>query len=329
MCQKESNLILFYDTILIGDKMNILLYGSEQFLIDQEIKKILGKNKVDNISVTKYDLTENSLKPIIEDCSTISLFDDKKAIIVSNASIFNRGKSDDNIDMLEAYLANPNPNSILILINSNTTVDNTKKITKIMKEHGTIKEFNNNNIFDTVKTLCDGYKMDRDAIQMLIDRVGPNLAIIETELNKLKIYKIDDKKITVDDVVELASISIDTDIFKFIDHIISRNKDTAMTIYEEMMKQGEEPVKIIALLASKFRLMYQATELTRSGYSQQDISSTLGVHIYPVKLAINAGLKYESNLMLHYMKELSELDIKIKTGKVNPILGLELFILDI
>jgi len=309
--------------------VNYLLYGSEQFLVDQEIRKVIEKYKIDSISITKYDLIDDSLKSIIEDCSTISLFDDKKVIIVNNATIFNRGKTDDYIGMFEAYLENSNPNTILVLVNPNTTVDSTKKTTKLVKERGVIKELNNNNIYDTVKSLCGEYKIDKEAIQLLIDRVGHNLAIIDSELSKLKIYKIEDKRIKVDDVRELTSLTIDTDIFKFIDHIIGRNKDAAMVIYEEMMKQGEEPVKIIALLASKFRLMYQATELTRSGYSQQDISSTLGVHIYPVKLAISAGLKYDSTLLLEYMKELSDLDIKIKTGKINPILGLELFILKV
>ena len=102
-----------------------------------------------------------------------------------------------------------------------------------------------------------------------------------------------------------------------------------MKIYSEMIKQGEEPIKIIALLASKFRLMYQAVELTKSGCSQQDIASTLGVHIYPVKLAIQAGMKYNMKLVLDYLNKLSDLDINIKTGQIEPILGLELFILDV
>ena len=82
---------------------------------------------------------------------------------------------------------------------------------------------------------------------------------------------MDEKIITNEDVINLTTVNIDTDIFKFIDHIIQKEKDMAMKIYSEMIKQGEEPIKIIALLASKFRLMYQSVELTRSGCSQQDI----------------------------------------------------------
>lgn len=309
--------------------MNYLLYGTEQFLIEQELKKIIKKYKIDEISITKYDLSIDSLKNILDDSMTISLFEENKMIIVNNANIFNRGKSDDNIDSLVQYLANPNPNTIIIFINPNATVDTTKKITKLIKEKGILKELNTSNPVDMIKDICTDYKIDRESINLLINRVGNNMSIVENELRKLMLYKIDDKTITKEDIINLTSVNIDTDIFKFIDHIIQKEKDMAMKIYAEMIKQGEEPIKIIALLASKFRLMYQATELTRSGYSQQDIANTLSVHIYPVKLAIQAGLKYNSKLLLKYLDKLADLDISIKTGKTDPVLGLELFILDV
>ncbi len=309
--------------------MNYLLYGTEQFLIEKELDKIINKYKVGEISVTKYDLSIDSLKNILDDSMTISLFDENKLIVVNNANIFNRGKTDDFIDLLVKYLSDPNPNTILVFINPNSTVDATKKITKLIKEKGIIKELNTINPADLIKNICENYKIDRESINLLISRIGNNMALIESELQKLMLYKIDDKVITKEDVINLTSVNIDTDIFKFIDHIINKEKDLAMKIYSEMIKQGEEPIKIIALLASKFRLMYQAVELTKSGCSQQDIASTLGVHIYPVKLAIQAGMKYNMKLVLDYLNKLSDLDINIKTGQIEPILGLELFILDV
>ena len=309
--------------------MNYLLYGTESFLVEQEIKKIISKYAIDEISITKYDLSIDSLKSILDDSMTVSLFDENKMIVVNNANIFNRGKNDDNIDLLTQYLSNSNPSTILVFVNSNATIDSTKKITKLIKEKGVIKELNTTNPIEIIKNICDGYKIDKECINLLIDRVGNNVSIIEQELNKLMLYKINDKIITKEDIINLTSVNIDTDIFKFIDHIIQKEKDMAMRIYTEMIKQGEEPIKIIALLASKFRLMYQAVELTRSGCSQQDISTTLGVHIYPVKLAIQAGLKYNNKLLLNYLNKLADLDISIKTGKIDPVLGLELFILDV
>ncbi len=310
--------------------MNYLLYGEESYLIEKEIEKIVAKQGLEEINLIRYDYTIDSLSKILEDCETVSFFSDKKGVIVDNAVLFNRGKgTEEDTNKLLPYLKSPNPSTILIFLNHNASVDNTKKITKAMKEIGVLKELSNSNPFSEIEEMFDGYKIEKSSIRLFQERVGDDLTILKEEANKLRLFKIEEKEITKEDILSLTTVTIDTDIFKFIDYIIGREKGKALAMYEEMIKEGEEPIKIIALLASKFRLMYQSTELTRLGYSQQDISSTLGVHIYPVKLAIQSGLKYKTSLLLRYMKQLSELDIQIKTGKIEPILGLELLLLEV
>lgn len=310
--------------------MNYLLYGEENYLLEKEIEKIIAKNGLEEINLVRYDYTFDSISKILEDCSIVSFFSEKKGIIVDNAILFNRGKgTEEEINALLSYLKAPNPTTILIFLNHNATVDNTKKLTKAIKESGVLKELSASNPLSEIEEMFDGYKIEKSNIRLFQERVGEDLAIVKEEANKLRLYKLEEKEITKEDILSLTTVTIDTDIFKFIDYIIGKEKGKALSMYQEMIKEGEEPIKIIALLASKFRLMYQATELTRLGYSQQDISSTLGVHIYPVKLAIQSGLKYQNKLLLSYMKQLSELDIKIKTGKIEPILGLELLLLEV
>ena len=57
--------------------MIYLFYGEEEFLIDSEIKKLISKNKIDSNSISRYDLDIDSIKSVIDDACTISLFDDK------------------------------------------------------------------------------------------------------------------------------------------------------------------------------------------------------------------------------------------------------------
>ncbi len=310
--------------------MNYLLYGTENFLIEKEIEKILKKEGIEEVDLSRYEYGVDSLKTILEDATTIPFFAEKKGIIVENAVFFNRGKGteEETLELL-SYLKNPNPASILLFINHNATVDTTKKITKEMKNHGVLKELTVLNPTQNVEEMFTGYKIEKSVIHLFQERVGSDLNELLKEAEKLRLYKVEEKVITKEDVLELTTVTIDTDIFRFMDYIIQKEKEKALIMYEEMIKEGEEPIKMIALLASKFRLMYQASELTRLGYSQADISSLLGVHIYPVKLAIQAGLKYPRALILSYMKKLSELDIHIKTGKIEPVLGLELLFLEV
>ena len=310
--------------------MNYLLYGEEEYLINNEIDKIIKKEKIEELSISNYDLEIDSIKNIIDDCQTVSLFDPKKIVIVNNCNYFNRVKNDENdINLLLDYLNNYNPGTILIIISHNSSIDNTKKITKKIKEIGKIVELNNTNINTIVKKMFNDYIISSDNIKLLIDRVGSDISILNEEVEKLKIYKIDDKEITKEDIIECATYNIDIDIFKFIDNIISKNKKDALVTYNELLKYNEEPLKIIVLLASKFRLMYQTKVLYSRGISNNEIATILGVHAYPVKLAIQSSMKYPEKLLLKYLDMLADLDCDIKTGKIDPELGLQLFILKV
>lgn len=311
--------------------MNYLLYGTERFLIDKEIKNIINKHKIEDINISKYDLEINTIKEILDDANTVSLFSSNKLIMVENSFIFSRitSKKIDNTDLLEEYLKLDN-DTIIIFINLNEKLDSVKKIVKLIKEKGKILEFNpSKNINSAIKTMFDDYKLENDVTQLLISRVGNNLDLLYQEIEKLKIYKIEDKFIAKEDVLNLTTEVIDIDIFKFVEDIINKNKKEAIITYKELLKLNEEPIKIVALLASKFRLMYQATTLAKKGYTEEQISEILNVHKYPVHLAIVAGYKYNPKILLKYLNDLADLDIGIKTGEKDKELALELFILSL
>lgn len=310
--------------------MNYLLYGLEDFLINNEIDKIIKKEKIDDLSINHYDLTIDSIKSIIDDCQTISLFEDKKINIIDNCNYFNRlPNKEEDINMLLDYITNYNPSTILIIISHNETIDNTKKITKKLKDNGVIIECNKVEPIIIAKKLLDGYKINDLNLHLLLDRVGMDTGILVQEIEKLKTYKYDEKEITKEDILACSIDNIDTNIYKFIDNIISKKKDEALKTYYELLKNNENPSNIIGLLASKFRLMYQVVILNKKGMNNNEISKLLGVHAYPVKLALESSKRYPEKVLLKYLKSLANLDLDIKTGKINPELAIELFILNV
>ena len=311
--------------------MIYLLYGTEDLLIKNEINKIMSANNIDEVNISRYNLEEVLLKDIIEDANTISIFSDKKLIIVDNSYIFIRATKkviEQDTDILIDYINKPNPLTILVFIINNEKLDSVKKICKLIKEKGKILELNTpSNINNYVLKLFDDYKIDYNNINLLIKRVGNDLGILKEEVDKLKIYKIDDKIINKEDIINLTNKNIDTNIFIFIDNIINKNKIDALNTYQEMLKLNEEPIKIIIMLANKFRLMYQACELSKKGYNIDEIADKLNSKRYPVQLAIEKGYKYDSKIILHNLEELADMDVNIKMGLIDKEIALELFIL--
>lgn len=310
--------------------MIYLLYGSNNYLINQKVEEI-NKN-IDKMSINNYSLEDTLLENIIEDASMNDLFNLNKTIIVNNAYIFNattnKKQKEQNIDILFNYLSNPNPNTTIIFITNNQKLDERKKITKLLKDKYKVIEFNKDtNVKDQVKLLLKDYNITPNLIDLFIDRVGNDLYILENEIEKLKLYK-DNNTITIEDITNLTNKNINTDIFNLIEHIINKDSKNAYIEYQEIVKV-EEPIKIIIMLANQFRIIYQAKELYKKGYTENDISSYIGIHPYRIKLALSKSRNYDSELILNYLYELANMDLQIKKGLIDPSVALELFIINI
>lgn len=312
--------------------MVYILYGTIDYLINKYINKIIDDNKVGEFDINKYDLTNTSLTDIINDASSMSLFGEKKVIIVNNSYIFTgstKKYTEQNVDELENYINNNNENTILIFVVNNEKLDDRKKITKLIKKNGIVKDFNTIDNITLVKNLFDNYSISTDNIKYLIERVGDDTTLLANEVEKIKTYKDKDLNITKDDITNLTTKSLEINNFKLIDAIIKKDKALALSLYQERLKLNEEPIAIIISLANQIRIMYQVKQLYLNGYTENNIASILKIHPYRVKLAAQNSKKYDSDILLNYISKLANLDINIKNGKIDKKLGLELFIISL
>ncbi len=304
--------------------MIYVVYGKEEYLVDQKVKELAP------ISIN-YDLEFDSLKDVLFDASMMTLLGDKKYIVVNNPYFLSIAKEGDPVidtSMLEDYLNNINPNTVLIFKYYKDKLMESKKITKLLKNKGVFYEFNKTNNLDIIKDKLDGFKIDKESINILLDRVGDNTGILINEIEKLKTYKYDSKEITKEDVLTINKYE-EIDFFKFIDHIINKEKNLALNEYFSLLNQKEEPIKILIVIASKIRLMYQVKVLSEKGYTVNDIANQLETKTYPVQLAGVAAKKYSKEKLLNTLINIGELDENIKTGKVVPASALELFIINL
>ena len=308
--------------------MLYLLNTQENFLINKEKDKIIQENNIDEINVNEYDLEETSIKDIIDDCSTYSLFNEKKVVVVNNSYLFASKKSkEEDLKILEDYLNNYNPDTILIFT-INDKLDERKKVTKLIRKVGKVLELDIKDIKSIVKEMFEPYKIENNLITLFIDRVGNDLTLINNKINKIKIYKDKDLEITKEDIISLTTENIEANIFLLIDSIINKNKKEALLIYNKLIDLNEEPIAIIIALANKIRSIYQTKELYKKGYKESDIASILGVkpgYLYYLKDSLN---KYESYKLSNLLEQLADLDYGIKKGTISKKQALELFIIE-
>ena len=288
---------------------NYIIVGNDKITLEEKIKEL---NKDNSSEIVYYDLLETSIERLIEDLDTINFLTTSKIIVGTNAVFLSSDKSKNeyNVELLEKYLNNPNKDNYLILVVDN--LDKRKKIVSSIISKCTVIE-EDINIDSIIKRVLSDYKMDNRSIALLKEYCSNNNERIINELEKIKLYKQDDKTITIDDVKLLVKEDIDDNIFHFVDSILDGNKEYAFKMYHNFLLNGETVVKMIALITNKIRLIYQVKTL--SNYTDKDISKMLGVHEYPIKLAREKSYKYTSNKLLEDLYKLAELDLNIKSGE--------------
>ena len=97
-------------------------------------------------------------------------------------------------------------------------------------------------------------------------------------------------------------------------------------MYQELLKRGEEPIKIIVLLANQFRTIFQVKRMLLMTNDNYEIAEKLKIHPYRVKLAKQISIS--EDMLLKYLEDLADLDADIKMNKVNKEAALEMFFLN-
>lgn len=177
---------------------------------------------------------------------------------------------------LEAYLADPVPYSIVVLTAPYEKLDERKKITKELKRKAVLveaKKLGDHELKGWVKERVEAssVRIDEQATELLLELAGTNLMMLTNELDKMVLYTEAEKHITVEVVEKLVAKSLEQNIFTLVDHVLQRKMESAMTILHDLLRQNEEPIKILSVMAGQVRLMYQVKELSRQGYSQQKL----------------------------------------------------------
>ncbi|WP_026693937.1 DNA polymerase III subunit delta [Peribacillus kribbensis] len=316
-----------------------LFFGTESFLINETkqvlIQNLLAEDELDfNLSV--FDMEETPVEAALEDAETLPFMGERRLVFLQNAYFLtaekNKSKVEHNVSKLESYLNDPAPYSIVVIVAPYEKLDERKKMTKELKRKASVLEAKKLSeqeirIWIRERTAAADVQIEEPAIDLLMEISGTNLMMLANEIEKLALYSHDTRLITPETVEMLTAKSFEQNIFTLIERVLQRNIQEALSIYYELLRQNEEPIKILSVMAGQIRLLYQVKELTRQGYGQQKIASVLKVHPYRVKLATEKTRRFSERELMVLIHQLAEADYKIKTGQADKKLAIELILL--
>ena len=249
---------------------------------------------------------------IISACRRYPMMADKQVIIVKEAQDI-RGE----MDLLEKYVENPTPTTLLVICYKYKTIDKRKKISKLLKANGVLletKKLYDNQVLTWMRADLQnrGYKIEPKAAAMLGEFLGTDLSKISNELGKLEIVLPKGSTITPANIEENIGFSKDFNVFELRSAIGERNQFKAYQIVNNFAQNPREnplPKTLPQVFSFFIQLMkYHGTK----DKNPKSVAALIGINPYFMKDYDVAIKNYSMKKVSQVLNSLRDIDVKSK-----------------
>lgn len=306
--------------VLSGDDI-----GQFEWMKEQLLKKV-GYDSSD-LNYSYFDMKETAYSEVELDLVSLPFFADEKIVILDHfvdvTTAKKRYLTDDELQSFEGYLSAPLETTRLIVI-AEGKLDSKRRIVKLLKRDAQLLEATElkeqelrAHFAEEIKSL--GLAIDSQAFDQLLIKSGFVFSEIQKNLEFLKTYK-GASSITITDIEEAIPKTLQDNLFDLIQMILKKQIDSARSLVKDLRLQGEDEIKLLAILLSQFRIYTQVKLLKQEGRTESQIVSDLSeltgrkVNPYQVKFA----LRDSRGISLSYLEQaiclLINTDFQMKSG---------------
>lgn len=255
----------------------VLIYGPDEGLVsirkNEILQKILPDYKTSLSLITLSSATIKDKTGIINsEYNSTSLFgNDKKVVLIEDA--------DNSISkILEEIFSKPqnSDNFILITADDLDSKSSLKRFAEFNQYFASLPCYKDdiNAIMQIVnlKLRKEGFKYNAEVVKYLTESFGGNRLIILSELDKLVIYKDQDKNLTIEDVKACIQDNSEGNINDFVNNLASLNIEKAYKELQNLYSEGIFPVAIIRTTIAYFIKLQLYKYQTQNGISFEEIA---------------------------------------------------------
>lgn len=172
-----------------------------------------------------------------------------------------------------------------------------------------------------------GLEWERGSVPYLVERAGQSLEQLEMELQKLANYAHGAGRVGRHEIDLLVPESRESRVFALTDAVLAKNREEALSVLEELLRQGETPIGLVGLLAYQVRMVGLAKAALEEGIKPQDLAKTLKAHPFVAQKAATQSRRFNWNELYELIQELAAADLKLKSSGLPAQLVLEQVIL--
>ncbi|MDR0878539.1 MAG: DNA polymerase III subunit delta [Treponema sp.] len=238
--------------------------GKKQDAIDEIRRGLVGGQEGTSPEETSFYAGETSVSQMVAALRNGSLFAPSRLFLIKNAELI---KKKDEVELLASYMVSPQADTALILISDET------KLAKgledaVSKDKKTIFwELFENQKLEWVTSFFrrEGYTVDPDGIETILEMVENNTDALRRECTRLMLFLGKDTHIGAADVEEWLSHTREESSFTLFSRIAAGDLSKSVESLHTLLAAKEMPPRIFGGLAGCFRKLRDYLILAKSG----------------------------------------------------------------
>ncbi|MFS9022439.1 DNA polymerase III subunit delta [Streptococcus infantis] len=306
-----------------------LFTGADQGQYDimkTQVLKQIGYDPAD-LNFAYFDMKEVDYKSLELELVSLPFFTDEKIVILDHFVDITTAKkrylTDDELKSFEDYLENPLPSSKLVIF-AEGKLDSKRRLVKLLKRDAKVFEAIEPKEQE-IRTYFQKWAQEQGltfagkSFEQLLIKSGFQFSEIQKNLLFLDAYK-DNGDIKEEDIVEAIPKTLQDNIFDLTQLILGKKIVQARDLVKDLTLQGEDEIKLIAIMIGQFRLYTQVKILQESGQTEAQMVSSLGHYLgrnpnpYQIKFALRDTRGLSLKFLQDSIRYLIQADYQIKTG---------------
>lgn len=308
-----------------------LLYGEEIHLTDLIVKtlkkKILnGNTSYMNLNVFRDDYDE---KDVINAYNTIPMIGNIKMVICYDSGFFTSNKKRESIVSL---LNDINDGSHIVFVEKK--IDSKNNQFKAYKENQNAYNFRSREEVDIKKYIVSEFekkkkKISKANLNLFITYSGIDLLNVMSDIEKISLCMGDEVLVKEEYIEKLCSGTREVKLYELTNATFNKNRHKALEILRELLSDKTPVQVILPTLHSAYTELYIAKcamekskpfEIKRRGRAIKDSIKSI---------IMRTASKFSKKDLENIINSISRLDINIKTGKINGVVGVETLLIEI
>lgn len=224
-----------------------LLYADGPFLLREASQMVSATipEAEKSFSFNSFDLEDLDgkvpLEHMLDTANTLPFMGGRRIVVISNIQEIAKKDS----PKLEAYIANPSPSSVLVLLHTGGLKSQFKDLTKKVKAIPLDVRQQDLPLWIRENARPKGLDLTSEAIEYLIGVTGGDIGLISSELEKFTV--LGSKSIGLEDIRGLIKFNADYDAFDLVNGLKERDAEKVFRIARVLL-ESQEPYTLIGAI---------------------------------------------------------------------------------